>query len=362
MRKSETLDPMNPSVSEADRKFIQVDENYHSTTGPIHTSFSDTYLPLESEVLQAAQEATGLPGPVDSWSGNHIGFGYHLTAISRVGATKGKRSYAARDYLEPIQHRSNLNLVCESTVSKVLLEGTPKAASGVQFLHGGTSYTVKAKKEVIICCGTYQSPQILELSGIGDPHVLKKAGVDCQVSSPGVGSNLQDHVMSFTGYELKDGITSGDVIFDPDVMAEAQKTYAETQGGPLTSLLTSIGFFPFRIFATDDEVTKIITPIRETRDKLETSDFLKKQLDGVIRHLEDDKAANLHFGFVPLSAGWDTAIQDQSTLIKPPQPGAKHQIALSVNLQFPASRGSVHIKGSGKLAQIEATSAVHSRH
>lgn len=66
-------------------------------------------------------------------------------------------------------------------------------ATGVQFIANSASHTVKAKKEVIVCGGSVNSPQILELSGIGSAAVLEKAGVDVIVESPGVGENLVDH-------------------------------------------------------------------------------------------------------------------------------------------------------------------------
>ena len=66
----------------------------------------------------------------------------------------------------------------------------------MKFTHGSNSHTVKAGREVIVSAGTIQSPQILELSGIGDPEVLKKAGVECKIENKAVGANFQDHALS----------------------------------------------------------------------------------------------------------------------------------------------------------------------
>jgi choline dehydrogenase len=105
------------------------------------------------------------------------------------------RSYAAREYYEPNAGRTNLSLLTNALVSKIQLEktGGDAKATGVQFLVDGTTYTVKAKKEVIVCGGVVNSPQILELSGIGSPAVLQKAGVETIVDNAGVGENLNDH-------------------------------------------------------------------------------------------------------------------------------------------------------------------------
>ena len=69
-------------------------------------------------------------------------------------------------------------------------------ATGVSFRHGGSNHTVKAGREVVVSCGAIQSPQILELSGIGDPDILKAAGVECKIVNKAVGANFQDHVLT----------------------------------------------------------------------------------------------------------------------------------------------------------------------
>ena len=69
-------------------------------------------------------------------------------------------------------------------------------AVGVNFSHAGNSHNVKVNREVIVSCGALQTPQILELSGIGDPEVLKAAGVQCKIENKGVGANFQDHSLT----------------------------------------------------------------------------------------------------------------------------------------------------------------------
>ena len=102
---------------------------------------------------------------------------------------------AARDYYEPNANRPNLSLLTNALVSKIQLEKTDgdAKATGVQFIVDGTTSTIKAKKEVIVCGGSVNSPQILELSGIGSSTVLDKAGVETIVELPAVGENLSDH-------------------------------------------------------------------------------------------------------------------------------------------------------------------------
>lgn len=110
-----------------------------------------------------------------------MGFYSSLGAVNRT-TDPGRRSYAATGYLRPNQHRKNLKVLVEALVTKITLTGNK--ATGVEFLDSdGKKHTVKASKEIILSGGVINSPQILELSGIGDPEVLKAAGVDCLVEN-----------------------------------------------------------------------------------------------------------------------------------------------------------------------------------
>ena len=131
---------------------------------------------------------------MDPWSGDHIGFYNTLGLVARSGPNKGLRSYAARGYFETNAHRPNLHVLCDATVSSIQLDG--RKATGVSFTYGGQQHIVKAGKEVIVAAGAIQSPQILELSGIGNPEVLQAAGVDCKIENKAIGENFQDHVLT----------------------------------------------------------------------------------------------------------------------------------------------------------------------
>lgn len=135
----------------------------------------------------------------DPRTGSAIG---GFNQLNTIDPQHNRRSYAARDYYEPNAGRSNLSLLTHALVSKVELDktGGDVKATGVQFLVNGSTHTVKANKEVIVCGGSVNSPQILELSGIGSPAVLEEASVSVIVDLPAVGENLNDH--SATGVTL----------------------------------------------------------------------------------------------------------------------------------------------------------------
>lgn len=228
MRKHQTLEPIDEAIT--NRSTMPFVGEHHGTSGPVRTSFNTSLLPLEDDFIKACDEVTGYAKkPTDPWSGDHLGFYNTLGLVARTGPNKGKRSYAARGYLEPVLGRPNLKVLCEAFATKIVLEGT--TAKGAAFTHAGVQHTVHASREVILTAGVIQSPQLLELSGIGDPNVLNAAGIDTKVELPGVGNNFQDHVLSIVGYQLSPGNMSIDVIYDPAVLADAQKTLEETRGG-----------------------------------------------------------------------------------------------------------------------------------
>lgn len=128
----------------------------------------------------------------DPRTGSAIG---GFNQLNTIDPKHGRRSYAARGYYEPNAGRPKLALQLHALVSKIEFEmdGEEVRATGVQFIVNGITHTVKAKREVIVSGGTINSPQILELSGIGSRAVLEKAGVEVVVELPGVGENLNDH-------------------------------------------------------------------------------------------------------------------------------------------------------------------------
>ncbi|XP_055934671.1 glucose dehydrogenase [FAD, quinone]-like [Argiope bruennichi] len=144
-------------------------------------------------------------------AGKELGFehrdinGEQQTGFSKLQGTirKGKRCSTAKAFLVPAEDRPNLHIVSNAYARKVLISDQ-KVATGVEFEINGHVYTVKAKKEVIVSAGTFQSPQLLMLSGIGPKEHLRKFGIPVVANLP-VGDNLQDHVGTASlNFEAKD--------------------------------------------------------------------------------------------------------------------------------------------------------------
>ncbi|KAL4792212.1 hypothetical protein BDV19DRAFT_381016 [Aspergillus venezuelensis] len=340
MRKHQTLEQVNPAAVNSSSP---LDAEFHGTSGPIHTSFNDAVLPIETDFIKAAAEVTDLPNrPVDAWSGDHLGFYNTLGTVTRTGPNAGKRSHAGRDCYEANKSRPNLKLLTEAQVNKVILDGT--RAIGVSITVNGVEYTAAAKHEVIVSGGTIQSPQILELSGIGDPDVLAAAGVECKVANPGVGANVQDHSLSVASWDTHPGVFTSDTLTQiPEAMQEAMKQYAETGSGPLSSIGSTQGFFPAKRVLSESELAEIVQDIRGIEP---TSPFHEQQLQQVIAHLESDISGNMQLVFLPSSINLPAGIEHQSQLYLPPQPGTPARVSVACCIEYPASRGYIHIQSS----------------
>lgn len=142
---------------------------------------------------------------------------------------KGRRWTNAVAYLRPARGRSNLCIETNALVLRVIFEGT--RATGVQYARGGALRQVRASREILLCAGAIGSPQLLELSGIGDPLRLQALGVPVVARSPEVGENLVDHLQVRCTYETKLPITINDVMRSLRVRLATGLQYLLTRKG-----------------------------------------------------------------------------------------------------------------------------------
>ena len=343
-RKHQTIDPVAESLK--DREFTPLEHEFHGTEGPIHTSFSNFHLPLEHDFLRACVTTAVKEGvPKDPWSGDHIGFYSTLGTVDSV-IDRGTRSYSGSAYLSPNLNRPNLKVLTEATVTKILLDHVSMEAQGVKFFHGSNEHALYARREVILSCGVIQSPQLLELSGIGDPRILKEAGIECRVNLPAVGENLQDHPGTMIGWKLAPGVKSLDeMAVNPEYASRAQETYMKDRTGLLTSVTASMGFMPFCELVTETELQETLNIIRECHNKTE---FQAEQRKQIISLLQSPKHASIHFVFVPVSGNLTAeAVADQKKLLNPPASASEPQGACaSICVSNPVARGSTHVRSS----------------
>ena len=138
---------------------------------------------------------------------------YEGTFPLQYSTRKGLRSSSAVAYLRPALKRPNLTVLTNATATRVLTEG--RRATGIEIAYGGKRQQVKARREVVLSAGPLKSPQILELSGIGNAEVVQKHGIDVVHHLPGVGENLRDHPNVRLTYECTKPITINDVLRNP---------------------------------------------------------------------------------------------------------------------------------------------------
>jgi choline dehydrogenase len=160
-------------------------DGYHGGDGPVGNVPVDLPEAYFAELERAVLDA-GLPACADQ-------NGCDQQGISRLEVTtnRGRRASSARAYLHPAMRRPNLTVLTRAPVSRILTEG--KRAVGVEILRHGRRETIHAAREVIVSAGTYASPQLLLLSGIGPADHLREVGVEVVHDLPGVGRNLQEH-------------------------------------------------------------------------------------------------------------------------------------------------------------------------
>ena len=146
---------------------------------------------------------------------------------TRVTQRRGARWSAADAYLKPALARPNLTVLTEATATRVLIDGN--RAGAVEFDRSGSRQVVRARREVVICGGAINSPQLLMLSGIGDHDQLTRHGIDVVRHSPEVGANLMDHLLAPLGFEA-----AGDTLFGAEKPAQLA-AYLLRRRGMLTS-------------------------------------------------------------------------------------------------------------------------------
>ena len=202
MKKSETFTEPKSSVADVDR--IVADPNSHGKDGPIHASWPAVPFECTGAFINASVDVAA-PFANDPYAGTNLGT---YVATSNINPTNWTRSFSRTGYYDPIVYRSNLHVLTQHLVTKINFDKSGKQlkATEVKFKSSPDSdeYTVKVGREAIISGGAINTPQILQLSGIGEKGFLKSKGIDAVLNLPGVGYNLQDHVSGGVEWQPKD--------------------------------------------------------------------------------------------------------------------------------------------------------------
>jgi choline dehydrogenase len=210
-------------------------DKYHGAGGPLPVSDWRHADPL-SEAFVVAAAQTGIPTNPDFNGASQEGAGFFQTTTQR-----GRRASTAYSYLRPAKSRSNLHVETSALAQRILFEG--RRARAVEYRQGGALRTARARKEILVSGGAYNSPQLLQLSGVGPAELLKQHGIDIVLDAPGVGNDLQDHLQVRLVTRCSQPVTLNDIVNHPVRRVMAGARYAAFRRGPLTIAAGTSGAF-----------------------------------------------------------------------------------------------------------------------
>jgi choline dehydrogenase len=209
--------------------------DFHGAGGPLPVSDLVHADPLSAAFIAAAAE-TGIPVNPDFNGASQEGAGFFQTTTRR-----GRRASTAVAYLRPASGRKNLQVETSALAQRILFDG--HRADTIEFRQAGVVRTVRARKEILVSSGAYNSPQLLQLSGVGPADLSRKHGIDVVLDAPGVGHDLQDHMQVRVVMRCTQSITLNDVVNSPVRRILAGARYAAFRKGPLTIAAGTSGAF-----------------------------------------------------------------------------------------------------------------------
>ncbi len=210
-------------------------DDFHGVGGPLPVSDLGHPDPLSAAFIKAAAE-TGLPVNRDFNGASQEGAGFFQTTTRR-----GRRASAAVAYLRPAKGRGNLRIETSAPAQRIRFEG--RRASAVEYRQAGVLRMAKARKEIVVSGGAFNSPQLLQLSGVGPAELLRKHGIEVVLDAPGVGHDLQDHMQVRVIMRCSKPITLNDIVNNPVRRILTGLQYAAFRTGPLTIAAGTSGAF-----------------------------------------------------------------------------------------------------------------------
>jgi choline dehydrogenase len=227
-------DDVLPYFKKAENQERGADE-FHGVGGPQPVSNLSHADPLSAAFIAAAVEA-GIPRNHDFNGATQEGAGFFQTTTRY-----GRRASTAVAYLRPARGRSNLHVETAALAQRILFDG--RRAGAIEYGKAGYLRTARARKEILVSGGAYNSPQLLQLSGIGPADLLRKHGIDVVLDAPGVGHDLQDHLQVRMVMRCTKPITLNDVVNSPVRKVLAGLKYAALRTGPLSIAAGTSGAF-----------------------------------------------------------------------------------------------------------------------
>ncbi|KAF8661637.1 hypothetical protein AX16_001279 [Volvariella volvacea WC 439] len=238
LKNEQIVDPVDGHDTTA-----QWDPSVHGTEGPVLVTVPNEPTTIDQRVIDTLSELSEFPFNLDMNSGSVLGVGW---TQSTTGG--GRRSSSSTAYIHPNINRPNLHVLVNARVTTLLRTGFKNGRplfGAVEFKQDSSTRatTVNAKREIILSAGAIGSPQILQLSGIGDKDELTPLRIRTIVDLPGVGKNLSDHVLLSAPY-VTEGPSLDDLYRDPVLLQAELDQWEASHSGPLSNTLTNhLGWF-----------------------------------------------------------------------------------------------------------------------
>ena len=228
-----SFDDVLPYFKRAEHQ-VRGGDQFHGSGGPLCVSDVERH-PIAEAFIDSTM-ALGYERNDDFNGAGQDGVGYHQTTTRN-----GKRCSTAVGYLKPARHRANLAVATNALSEKIIVEG--HRAVGVVYRQNGVLQTARARREIILCSGAINSPQLLMLSGIGPAAHLAEHGIDVVQDLPGVGQNLQDHYSAPIKLKSKLPITVNDVMLSNVKKLKVGMQYYMFKKGPLAMISSPAALF-----------------------------------------------------------------------------------------------------------------------
>ncbi|HEX5213486.1 MAG TPA: choline dehydrogenase [Pseudolabrys sp.] len=210
-------------------------DDLHGGDGPLAVSNARDQHPLALAYLEAAQQC-GYPRNDDFNGATQEGAGLYQTTTRN-----GVRCSTATGYLRPARGRANLRVITGALTTRILFEG--RRAVGVEYRVGGETKMARALREIVLSSGAFNSPQLLQLSGVGPAPLLQSFGIPVVANMPGVGEGLNDHYAGRIIFRCREPVTLNDAVRGWGSKIAAGLRYALTRRGYLTVSAISAGCF-----------------------------------------------------------------------------------------------------------------------
>jgi choline dehydrogenase-like flavoprotein len=339
IKKFQTFHRPEPVVAKDFLLNEYMDYSLYGTDGPMQTSIPSWSLPM-TKFWAEAWKSLKLLSNQDPITGKSTG---SYTPPSYIDPKTARRSHTGTAYWEPVSKRPNLALTTGAMVEKVILEKSSTGAiiaTGVQYRLDGQneSQIANAGKEVILSAGSFNSPALLELSGVGDDTLLASLGIKTVISNSNVGENFQDHPAAWVQFDAPDE-QSLDSMKDHKRVEEAMQDYYERKTGPLSTIFNASGVFPIIGLIKDDDketLQKLVTEYRSSSSESlsKAQEIQRNHILSIILDSKDSTGslAGVGVGLAALLGGSTNSTASQVSII--------------AALLHPLSRGSSHIQSN----------------